>query len=422
MAKQAANARASALDGWRVVIAPQALKGSLDAPEVAEAIAEGVRRAVPQARLTLLPLSDGGEGLARALVEATGGRYVTEIVTGPVGAPVAAHWGIRGPQLGNGQKGGASGPVAVIEMAAAAGLPLIPPDKRDPLRATTRGVGELISHALDSDCQELIIGLGGSATNDGGAGMAQALGARLLDASGDDLEPGGAALTRLDHIEISRLDPRLAQVAITAACDVRNPLCGPTGASAIYGPQKGATPEMVATLDTALAHYATIIQRDLGRAVAEAPGAGAAGGLGAGLLAFTSARLEPGARLVMRSLGVGEALRGAALVITAEGRLDAQTGYGKVVGAVAEMAREAGAPVVALVGSIALDGAALVALGIDAALPLADGPLTLEESMRDARRLLADAAERATRLILLGASPDSRGLPAKPDARAARPE
>jgi glycerate kinase len=292
----------------------------------------------------------------------------------------------------------------VIEMAAAAGLPLIPASQRDPLRATTRGVGELLLRALDVGCRSIILGLGGSATNDGGAGMTQALGARLLDADGRDLPPGGAALAHLAQIDIGQLDPRLAATRIRVACDVTNPLCGPRGASAVYGPQKGADAAMVATLDAALAHYATIIQRDLGRDVAEIPGAGAAGGLGAGLLAFTQAELTPGAPLVLATLRFDEALRDAALVIVAEGRLDEQTSYGKIIGVIAKAARAAGAPVLALAGAIALDDDALTRLGVDAALPLAPGPLTLDESIAGTRELLAEATLRALRLMRLGGS------------------
>jgi glycerate kinase len=392
-----------AFDGWKIVIAPQALKGSLDAVAVCAAIAEGARNVAPSASLAVFPLSDGGEGLTRTLVEATGGRYLDDTVTGPLGGPVHATWGIMGAR-GSGVTESARAPVAVIEMAAAAGLPLIPAEQRDPLRATTLGVGELILRALDAGCREIILGLGGSVTNDGGAGMAQALGARLLDARGADLEPGGGALAQLDRISLEGLDPRLARARVTAACDVRNPLCGQEGASAVYGPQKGATPMQVAALDAALKRYAEVITRDLGRAVEEAPGAGAAGGMGAGLLAFTDARLEAGARLVMGLSGIEDALRDAALVITAEGRLDAQTAYGKVVGAVAKAGRVAGARVVALAGSVALDRDGLSALGVDIALPLADGPLSIEECMRDARRLLIAATERALGLMALGAS------------------
>lgn len=395
----------NALDGLHLVIAPQSLKGSLDAPEVGAAIAAGVRRVAPGARVTVIPMSDGGEGLTQALVKATGGQSRAATVTGPLGAPVLAEWGLLGGRRYTDRAGGVEArPVAVIEMAAAAGLPLVPPDRRDPTVTTTRGVGELVLRALDAGCGEIIVGLGGSATNDGGAGLAQALGVRLLDAGGEELPPGGAALARLDHVMTQGLDPRVVTTRFTVACDVNNPLCGPEGASAVYGPQKGASPQVVAELDAALARYAAVIERDVGRSVAQSPGAGAAGGMGAGLLAFTPARLVPGARLVMETLDVKEALRDADLLITAEGKLDEQTAYGKVVGVIAEAAHEAGARVIALVGSVALDGEALARLGVDVALPLADGPLTLEQSMRAARRLLTDASERALGLIALGVS------------------
>lgn len=382
----------------KIVVAPQALKGSLDAPAAGAVIAEALAEALPAARVIVTPVADGGEGTTRALVEATGGQLLSAPVTGPLGAPVQANWGILGGQTEP------AGPVAVIEMAAAAGLPLVPPHQRDPARATTRGVGELLLVALDAGCRQIVLGLGGSATNDGGAGMAQALGARLLDAAGHDLPPGGAALARLDRIDPSRLDPRLAQTRIRVACDVTNPLLGAQGASAVYGPQKGADAALVAALDAALARYATVIQRDLGRDVASLAGAGAAGGLGAGLLAFTQAELTPGAPLVLETLRFAELVADAALVIVAEGRLDEQTAYGKITSAVARLAQAAGARVVALAGEIALDDTALAALGIDAALPLAAGPLTLEQSMAQARPLLARATRRALRLMRVGAS------------------
>lgn len=383
----------------KIVVAPQALKGSLDAPDVGAVIAAALGEALPAAQVIVTPVADGGEGTTRALIDATHGRLGATQVSGPFGAPTQATWGI----LGAGEAPFA-GPVAVIEMAAAAGLPLVPLDQRDPSRATTRGVGELLLAALDAGCRQIILGLGGSATNDGGAGMAQALGARLLDAAGHDLPPGGAALARLDRIDSTGLDARLAQTSIRVACDVTNPLCGPLGASVVYGPQKGADAAMVAMLDAALAHYAALIQRDLGRDVADVPGAGASGGLGAGLLAFTSAELTPGAPLVLEAIHFAAIVAGAALVIVAEGRLDEQTAYGKITAAVARMAQAAGARVVALAGSVALDDAALATLGIDAALPLASGPLSLDESMAQARPLLAQATRRAVRLMRVGAS------------------
>ncbi len=388
------------MSGPKIVIAPQAFKGSLDGPEVGAAIAAALAQAIPNAQVIVTPVADGGEGTTRALVGATQGRLHSTRVTGPLGAPVQAEWGI----LGQNERDTSAAPTAVIEMAAAAGLPLLAPHERDPLRASTRGVGELILQALDAGCQSIILGLGGSATNDGGAGMAQALGARLLDTSGDELSPGGAALVSLARIDSSALDSRLRDVKISVACDVTNPLTGPLGASAVYGPQKGADPAMVAKLDAALAHYAEIIHRDLGRDVRETPGAGAAGGLGAGLLAFTQAELTPGAALALKTLHFDAIVRGAALVIVAEGRLDEQTAYGKIVGAVAQAARAAGARTLALAGAIALDDEALARLDIDAALPLAPGPITLEASMANTRELLIAATQRAVRLMRLGAS------------------
>jgi glycerate kinase len=380
----------------KIVLAPQALKGSLDAVAVGEAMAEGAHIALPDAEIAIIPVADGGEGTVRALVAATGGRLLHTHVMGPLGEPVEAEWGVLGA-------GGApDGQTAVIEMAAAAGLPLVPPQRRDPRVTTTYGVGELAHAALDAGCVRILIGIGGSATNDGGAGMAQALGARLLDADGNDLPPGGAALAALARVDASSMDARLAQTQVQVACDVTNPLTGPEGASAVYGPQKGATPEIVRELDAALDHYAVILKRDLGADVAGVPGAGAAGGLGAGLLAFAHAELVPGARLVFEALRFDERIRGADLIFTADGRLDAQTAYGKAVGAVAAAGRRQGVPVVALAGAVAMDDAALRALGLAAALPLADGPLTLEESMARAADRTRDATLRALRLVLLG--------------------
>lgn len=376
-----------------VVVAPQSLKGSLDAQDVGTAIAAGIRRVWRDADIHVIPVADGGEGTARALVAATGGTVQHATVTGPLGDPVTAEYGMLG---------GEQSQTAVIEMAAASGLTLVPAAKRDPRLATTRGTGDLMRAALDAGAQRLLIGIGGSATNDGGAGMAQALGVRLLDAQGRDLPAGGAALTHLARIDITGLDPRLKDVAIQVASDVTNPLCGPEGASAVYGPQKGATPPVVAELDAALAHYGAVLQRDLGADVMNVPGAGAAGGLGAGLLAFAHAQLVPGAQLVLTTLDFENTVKGAALVFTAEGTLDSQTAYGKAVGAVAAAAQRAGARVVALAGSVTTDDAALASLGIDAALSIVSGPMSLEDSMANAAQLLEDTVARATRLIALG--------------------
>ena len=381
----------------KIVIAPQALKGSLEAPDVARAIAQGLQRVWPQAEYILLPVADGGEGTVRALVEATGGQIISANVTGPLGKEVEGFFGILGTLATEGEP-----LTGVIEMAAAAGLPLVPEAQRDPRLATTRGVGELIRLALDHGCRRLIIGIGGSATNDGGAGMAQALGAALLDEQGAELPAGGAALARLDHISIAHLDQRLRDIETLVACDVINPLCGPEGASAVYGPQKGATPAMVKELDAALAHYAEVIRRNLHKAVRDVPGAGAAGGLGAGLLAFLNATLTPGAPLILDTLRLNDHLRGAALVFTAEGRLDHQTAYGKAVAAVAARAQAQGVPVIALAGSLGPGYETLYQHGIDALLSIPDAPMPLQQAQAHAAELLAFAAERAARLITIG--------------------
>ncbi len=377
----------------RIVIAPQSLKGSLTAAEAGHAIAAGTRVVFPKAEIDIVPVADGGEGTVQALVDATGGRIVQQTVTGPLGTPVAAFFGLLG-----------DGRTAAIEMAACAGLPLVPPDQRDPRITTTYGVGELILAALDAGCRHFIIGIGGSATNDGGAGMAQALGAALLTGDNKAIARGGAALATLSSISIESLDPRIQKCTVQVACDVTNPLYGPTGASAVYGPQKGATPEMVAQLDAALAHYARIIERDLGLDVSEVPGSGAAGGLGAGLLTFLHATLRPGAQIVLEAVHLEELLRSADLVITAEGQLDSQTAYGKSVGAVAGLAKRYGLPVVALAGGLGDGYQVVYSLGVDAVAVLPSSPMTLSYAMEHAAALTSDCTERALRLLRIGAN------------------
>jgi glycerate kinase len=376
----------------RILIAPQSLKGSLTAAEAGSAIAQGVRAVYPEAEIDVVPFADGGEGTVQALVDASGGKIIQKMVTGPLGEPVQAFFGLMG-----------DGSTAVIEMAACAGLPLVPPEKRDPRITTTYGVGELILAALDYGSRHFIIGIGGSATNDGGAGMAQALGASLLSAQGTEITRGGAALATLAHISTSSMDTRLQECTVEVACDVTNPLCGPTGASAVYGPQKGATPEMVEELDKALAHYAQIIEQDLGMSVRDIPGAGAAGGLGAGSMAFLHAKLRPGAQIVFEAVDLEERIRKADLVITAEGQIDAQTAYGKSVGAVAEIAKRYDLPVVAFAGSLGDNYRVVYELGVDAVVALPSSPMTLTYAMENAARLISDAAERACRLIQVGA-------------------
>jgi glycerate 2-kinase len=375
----------------RILIAPQSLKGSLTAAEAGRAIAQGVRAVYPTAEIEIVPVADGGEGTVQALVDATGGKFVQKTVTGPLGEPVPAFFGLMG-----------DGHTAALEMAAAAGLPLVPPERRDPRITTTYGVSELILAALDYGCRHFIIGIGGSATNDGGAGMAQALGAALLTNEGTEIARGGAALATLAHISTAKMDARLQECTVEVACDVTNPLCGPTGASAVYGPQKGATPEMVVELDKALAHYAQIIERDLGVSVRDMPGAGAAGGLGAGLIAFLHATLRPGAQIVLEAVHLEERICIADLVITAEGQIDSQTAYGKSVGAVASLAKRYGLPVMALAGSLGDNYQTVYELGVDAVTVLPSGPMSLTYAMEHAAQLISDAAERAIRMFRIG--------------------
>jgi glycerate kinase len=375
----------------RVVIAPDKFKGSLPTTDAARAMALGTLAACPSAALDLVPMADGGEGTVEALVAATGGSFREATVTGPLRESVVARFGLLG-----------DGRTAVIEMASASGLVLVPHDLRDPLRATTFGTGELVRAALDLGATSIIVGIGGSATNDGGAGLAQALGARLLDEQGQDLAPGGLPLSRLHRIDASTLDPRLARTEIRVACDVANPLCGPTGASAVYGPQKGATPEMIARLDAALAHFARIIKRDMARDVAELPGAGAAGGLGAGLVAFAGGTLTPGIDLVIDAVGLGERLIGADLCLTGEGCLDASSAFGKTAVGVARLARGLGVPCLALAGMIGGGASAVIAEGVDAFASIAPGPGPFEEAVLDVGPRLERATEQFVRAFLAG--------------------
>ena len=372
----------------RVVIAPQALKGSLTAEEVGQAIALGVQAVYPDAHIDVVPVADGGEGTVQALVDATSGQLAWQRVTGPLGTPVSAFFGLLG-----------DGRTAAIEMAASSGLPLVPHAQRNPRITTTYGVGELLLAAVERGRRHFIIGIGGSATNDGGAGMAQALGASLLTEQGTTIARGGAALTTLSHISIKKLDRRLQDCTIEVACDVTNPLCGPTGATAVYGPQKGATPEMVQQLDAALAHYADILGRDLGQFVRDIPGAGAAGGLGAGLIAFLHATLRPGAQLVLEAVNLEHYVQTADLVITAEGQIDEQTAYGKSVGAVATLAKRYGLPVLALAGGLGNGYQKVYKLGVDGIAVLPSGPMTLPYAMEKAATLTTDATERMLRVL-----------------------
>ena len=385
----------------RIVVAPDSFKGSLTAREVCDAAREGILRAMPDADVIAVPMADGGEGTVQSLVDATGGRFVTKRVFGPLGAPVDARFGILG-----------DGETAVIEMAAASGLPLVPPEQRDTMRATTYGTGELIRAALDEGARRLIVGIGGSATTDGGAGMAQALGVEFLGEDGQPLVCGlaGGGLEDLVRIELSGLDPRISGVETVVACDVDNPLCGPRGAAHVYGPQKGATPEQVEVLDRNLAHFADVVQRDLRKSVRDLPGSGAAGGLGAGLVAFLDAELRAGVDIMIEATELRQHLGSADLVITGEGCLDPQTLHGKTPMGVARAAKEFALPVIALGGSISDDADALSNSDIDALVSITDGPMTLQEAMdpANANRLVARAAERAMGLVEAGRSMTAR--------------
>ncbi len=372
------------------MLAPNAFKGTLTAIEAAEAMAEGARRALPDARLDRLPIADGGDGTMDVLVAGAGGARRTSRVRGPLGETVAAAYGVL-----------EDGKLAVIEMAQASGLALVPASRRDPRITTTYGVGELMQHAYDAGARRFIIGIGGSATNDGGAGMAQALGYHLLDENGVELPPGGAALRRLARIHVGGVHSDWKQAQVEVACDVTNPLTGPQGASAVYGPQKGATLELVAELDAALKRLAEIIRRDLGVDVEQLPGAGAAGGLGAGLVAFVGGRLRPGAEMVLEALHLDERLRGVDLVITGEGRIDGQTArFGKGPAILAKHARAAGIHVIAVGGGI--DDEDELRQTFDGLECTVTGPMTLDQALADARPLLVRATERAVRLISTG--------------------
>ena len=373
----------------KVLIAPDSFKGNLTALQVAQAIEAGVKRAAPDALTVLKPMADGGEGTVQALVDATGGTIIETEVKDPLGEHVTARWGLLHDKT-----------TAVIEMAAASGLPLVPPEKRNPLVTTTFGTGELIKAALDRGCRKLIIGIGGSATNEGGVGMTQALGARFLDNNGNALPFGGAALAKLHHIDTTNLDPRLAGFDVLIASDVNNPLCGPKGASAVYGPQKGATPEKVTQLDAALSHYADVIKKDLNVDVRDVAGAGAAGGLGMGLMVFLKARVSPGIEVVVQATGLVAEMKDADFVFTAEGRIDFQSAMGKVLQGVAQKAGGFGIPVIALAGEVADDCQAIYQQGIAACFSIAPGPITLEQSLAEAEKLIARTAENAMRLFM----------------------
>jgi glycerate kinase len=371
----------------KIVIAPDSFKDSLSAQGVADAIALGLTGVWPDAQLVKCPMADGGEGTVESILAACEGQLRRTTVRGPLGTPVDAAWGWLPLSL-----------TAIIEMAEASGLQLVAPGQRDACVSSTYGTGELIRAALDAGAQRVILAIGGSATNDGGAGAMQALGVKLLDAKEQTLAPGGLALAHLTRIDLSELDPRLAQVRFDIAADVNNPLCGPHGASAIFGPQKGASAAQVEQLDRALGHFADQCAQVLKSDVRDEPGSGAAGGLGFAAKAFLGAQFKAGVEVVAELVGLSEAVKGADLVITGEGRFDAQTLRGKTPFGVARIARQHGVPVIVIAGTLGEGYQALYEHGIDAAFALTSGPMTLEQACSEAPRLLAERASDIARV------------------------
>ncbi|WP_137806300.1 glycerate kinase [Pseudomonas sp. G(2018)] len=371
----------------KIVIAPDSFKDSLSAQSVADAIALGLAEVWPDAQLIKCPMADGGEGTVESVLAACDGQLRHTMVQGPLGATVEAAWGWLPHSH-----------TAIIEMAEASGLQLVPVDQRDACISSTFGTGELIRAALDAGAQRVILAIGGSATNDGGAGAVQALGVKLLDAQGLPLAPGGLALAQLFRIDLSDIDPRLAKVRFDIAADVNNPLCGPHGASAIFGPQKGASPEQVQLLDHALGHFADHCANVLRKEVRDEPGSGAAGGLGFAAKAFLGAQFKAGVEVVAELVGLADAVQNADVVITGEGRFDAQTLRGKTPFGVARIARQQGVPVIVIAGTLGEGYQALYEYGIDAAFALASGPMSLAQACSEAPRLLRERASDIARV------------------------
>ena len=375
----------------KIVIAPQAFKGSLSALNVANAVTEGVQRIFPRAQIVICPVADGGDGTLETLVESSGGKIMETNVTDPKGKSIVAQWGAMG-----------DGNTAVIEMARTSGLALLTLEERDPLNATTYGLGEIIISALNEGFRKFIVGIGGSATNDAGAGMAQALGIKLVDQEGRNLVYGGAALQNLSTIDTSNIDRRVLESDFQVACDVNNPLTGPEGASAVYGPQKGATKENIRQLDSALSVLAEVTKRELGKDISNLEGAGAAGGLGAGMVAFVEGHLRAGVDIVLDTVNFAEKLKAADLVITGEGSMDFQTVYNKAPIGVARMAREKGIPTIGISGMLGENYQIVHDHGIDAALSIANGPISLEKASQNAPTLISETVEESLRLISVG--------------------
>lgn len=372
----------------KIVIAPDSFKESMEAMEVCHSIEKGFRKVFPSAAYIKIPIGDGGEGTVQALIDAADGQMIHLSVTGPLGNEVDGFYGLSG-----------DGQTAFIEMAAASGLQLVPAEQRNPLITTTKGTGELILDALNRGVKHIILGLGGSATNDGGIGMATALGVKFLNEEGEEIHPQVDMLNELDYIDISNLDTRLKDVKVEAACDVNNPLVGPKGASVVFGPQKGATEEMVKTLDENLTHYAEVLEKCLSKSVKDMPGAGAAGGLGAAVVAFLNGELKKGIDIVLDFNHFEEHLNDTDMVITGEGRIDSQTIYGKAPVGVAKRAKKYGVPVIALAGSVSFDHDVVFDHGIDAVFSIMNSVTTLEEALKNGNVNVEKTAENVARLL-----------------------
>jgi glycerate kinase len=375
----------------RILIAPDSYKNALSALEVAKALKAGLLKVFPDAEIELLPMADGGEGTVEALIDATGGQIIKTRVHDPLMRPVESSFGITG-----------DGVAAVIEMASASGIQLINTAERNPWVTTTFGTGELIRAALDKGCRDIILGIGGSATNDCGMGMASALGVKFLDQSGNPVGQGGGMLGEVARIDTSGLDARIRDTKIMVACDVTNPLTGPKGASHVYGPQKGADPEMAEKLDGNLKRFSEVIAEQLGKKVGNIPGAGAAGGLGAGLIAFLDGELVEGVPAIAAKTGLDAAAAKADIVITGEGKIDSQTQYGKTPYGVAQVANRHGKPLIAVAGTIGEGADVLYQKGFDAIVSVLDRPMNLEEAIQETQALLEATGERIGRLLILG--------------------
>lgn len=374
----------------KIVIAPDSFKESLSAAAAAQYIKDGFADVFPDAIYSCLPIADGGEGTVNALKDSLHANLHSTSVADPLGRHVTAEYALTENRL------------AILEMASSSGLQLLSPEERNPLAASSRGFGELVLAAMDKGARHFIVGLGGSATNDCGVGFLQALGVRFLDSEGRDLPAGASALEALAQIDSEGIDPRLEDCTFDVACDVDNPLCGPTGASAIFGPQKGATPETIPTLDNSLRHVANKVEHDLGVAVLAVPGAGAAGGMGAAMLAFLNATLRPGSEIITEALGLEQAIRGADLVVTGEGCVDGQTSHGKAPAGVAKIACRLGVPVIALGGAVLARACDLSTIGIHAAFASVRRACSLEDAFRDAGENLKETARNVAAAVRLG--------------------